>query len=60
MQHNAKSTPALDIATRAATDAPVPKTAPIELDFSVLKHVSGGSPKGTWQSFSVESPKGTW
>ena len=38
------------------------RSALIELDLAQLKHVSGGSPKGTWEPISavVESPKGTW
>ena len=64
MQQNLKSTPSLEQAAQAAQagNRSTVRSAPIELDMSQLKHVSGGSPKGTWDSYSavVESPKGTW
>jgi hypothetical protein len=37
------------------------KSAPIELDLAVLKHVAGGSPNGTWSAATLtDSPNGTW
>ena len=61
MQQTLKSTPSLEQAEQIGNRSAV-RSAPIELDMSQLKHVSGGSPKGTWDSYSavVESPKGTW
>ena len=52
-------------ATRTAAgqiDASALKTHPIELEASLLGHVAGGGPKGTWgvATLVVEGPKGTW
>ena len=61
MQQHIKSTPSFEQAY--TIDKPTTaRVALIELDLSQLKHVSGGSPKGTWAPVSevVESPKGTW
>ena len=63
MQQNFKSTQSLEYVASSRTTVPPVRTAPIELDMSLLKHVAGGvSPKGTWCSTDVvvESPKGTW
>ena len=35
------------------------RTAPVELDASLLELVSGGSPRGTWME-EADSPRGTW
>jgi hypothetical protein len=41
-------------------------TAPIELDFSVLSHVGGAGPHGSWSqvavtsSTAVQGPHGSW
>ena len=43
--------------------APIIKSVLVELDASMLKHVGGGAPRGTWSSDSgvvVEAPRGTW
>lgn len=52
---------------KGPVDAEPNKSAPIELDMSVLKHVAGGlAPRGTWGSeapadaATVEAPRGTW
>ena len=38
------------------------KSAPIELESSVLEHVSGGAPNGTWAAVATttSAPNGTW
>ena len=61
MHQNLKSTPSLEQASTIGNSSTT-RIALIELDMSQLKHVSGGSPKGTWAPMSevVESPKGTW
>ncbi len=61
MHQNLKSTPSLEQVS-ATGNPSTTRVALIELDLSQLKHVSGGSPKGTWEPMSgvVESPKGTW
>ena len=61
MHQNLKSTPSLEQAAKIGKLSTT-RIALIELDVSQLKHVSGGSPKGTWGPMStvVESPKGTW
>ena len=61
MHQNLKSTPSLAQASTIGSPSTT-RIALIELDLSQLKHVSGGSPKGTWEAMStiVESPKGTW
>jgi hypothetical protein len=63
MQQNFKSTQSLENVASSRTTVPPVRTAPIELDMSLLRHVAGGvSPKGTWASavIAVQSPKGTW
>ena len=61
MQPNRTSTQSLE---RATMNSKVPqvKSMPVELDIAQLKHVVGGSPKGTWTPTDVivQSPKGTW
>jgi len=62
MQQNLKSNQSLNhVASSRATVPPV-RAVLIELDMSLLKHVAGGSPKGTWGPMDavVQSPKGTW
>jgi hypothetical protein len=62
MQQNFKSTQPLDHLASNRSAVPPVRTAPVELDLSLLKHVAGGSPKGTWAPMDavVQSPKGTW
>lgn len=61
MQQYFKSTQPLDHLASNRFTVPTVRTAPVELDLSLLKHVAGGSPKGTWAPLAVvESPKGTW
>ena len=48
-------------AAKTPIDASLSKPAPLPLDSSLLKHVGGGSPKGTWGAdLVIDSPKGTW
>jgi hypothetical protein len=49
-------------ALESKTDAQPNKSAPIELESSVLEHVSGGAPNGTWAAVAAttSAPNGTW
>lgn len=61
MQKNLQSVPADKAAAKTPIDASLSKPAPLPLDASLLKHVGGGSPKGTWSAdATISSPKGTW
>ena len=64
MQSIRQPEPAVETATQNHATAPALKSAPIELEMVVLKHVAGGAPKGTWSAqavaASVDAPKGTW
>ncbi len=49
------------VALESKADAQPNKSAPIELESSVLEHVSGGAPNGTWAAVATTSaPNGTW
>ena len=48
------------VAAQSNRKTPPVDTAPVVLDLDTLKHVAGGSPKGTWTAPTVQSPKGTW
>lgn len=61
MQQNHQSAPSDKAAAKTPIDASSSKPAALPLDASLLKHVGGGSPKGTWQvETTTFSPKGTW
>lgn len=64
MQQTLNATPSIESNTTkpAAMPSLRVKAGPVELDVDQLKHVSGGSPKGTWidPMSTVDSPKGTW
>lgn len=44
--------------------SPAKLNGPVEIDMSLLAHVSGGAPKNTWSEPQaleyVEAPKNTW
>jgi len=61
MQQNLQTATSDKAAAKSPVDASQPKAAPLPLDPSLLKHVGGGSPKGTWGAdLVINSPKGTW
>jgi hypothetical protein len=49
-------------ALEGQTDTQPNNSAPIELESSVLEHVSGGAPNGTWAAAAAttSAPNGTW
>ena len=63
MQSNRQADTSILNATKTQAGRSSVKSAPIILDLETLKHVSGGSPKGSWVTQMVidpDSPKGSW
>ena len=64
MQKNLQSTSPAQRTSKSSVTLSSVRSAPIQLDLEMLKHVSGGlAPNGTWGPEScgaAQAPNGTW
>lgn len=64
MQKNLSSDLSATRTTEVRAEALPVRSAPFELDLSVLKHVGGGGPNGNWavatSMASTDGPNGNW